>query len=101
MIDLAAHHIDEIRRILREQLPRCEVLAYGSRVEGGAQRYSDLDLAVRAPEGRAAAKRLSAARDAFFESDLPIMVDLVDWHDLSATLRDHVRATAVVIQSAP
>ncbi len=96
MIDLSPTHLDEVRRILRETLPGCEVLAYGSRVEGGAQRYSDLDLAVRASAGQ-----LIAARDAFSESDLPIMIDLVDWQDLPAGLRDHVRATGIVLQSAP
>jgi predicted nucleotidyltransferase len=95
MIDLAPAHLDEVRRILHETLPGCEVLAYGSRVEGGAQRYSDLDLAVHA-----SAEQRFAARDAFSESDLPIMIDLVDWQDLPATLRDHVRATGVVLQPA-
>jgi predicted nucleotidyltransferase len=101
MIDLAPLHLDEVRRILRAQLPHCEVLAYGSRVEGGAQRYSDLDLAVRAPANHAVAEQLFAARDAFSESGLPIMVDVVDWHDLPTTLRDHVRATGILLQPAP
>ncbi len=95
MIDLAPSHLEVVRRIL-QSLPCREVLAYGSRVEGGAGRYSDLDLAVRAPAGQPV-----AARDAFFESDLPIMIDLVDWQDLPAGLRDHIRATGVVLQSAP
>ncbi len=100
MIDLDPSHLEVIHDILQSQLPHHEVLAYGSRVEGGARSYSDLDLAVRAPAGRASASRLAAARDAFSESDLPIMIDLVDWQDLPAGLRDHIRTHGVVLQPA-
>ena len=96
MIDLAPAQLEVIRRILRESLPDCEVLAYGSRVEGGARRYSDLDLAVRGET-----VQLAAARDAFSASDLPILVDLVDWRDMPPGLREHVSATGIILQPAP
>ena len=77
MIDLAPQHIATVRAILREYAPGCEVRAFGSRVTGGARRYSDLDLAIigDAPLGL---MPLGLLQEAFEESDLPIRVDVID-----------------------
>ena len=94
MIDLAPHHLDTVRAILREHAPDCEVRAFGSRVTGGARRYSDLDLAVIGDEPLGLIP-LGLLREAFEESDLPIRVDVIDWHDTSESFRKIIESNCV------
>ena len=57
-----------------------EIWAYGSRVDGSAHEASDLDLVVRAsglsPVNHA---QLSAFKTALWESNIPIIVQVMDW----------------------
>lgn len=79
MIELEPEHHETIKVILRTHVPGIEVRAFGSRVEGKARRYSDLDLVVvgkRAVSGAV----IEQLKDAFSGSDLPMMVDVLDWH---------------------
>ena len=89
MIELDPGHLREVRAILAAHLPGVEVWAYGSRVRGTAQRFSDLDLAVLA-DGELAPEVMDALRDAFSESMLPMLVDVHDWHDMSESFRGMV-----------
>ena len=79
---------------MREYAPDCEVRAFGSRVTGGARPYSDLDLAIigEAPLGLVS---LGLIKEAFEESDLPIRVDVIDWHDTSESFRKIIESNCV------
>ena len=46
MIDLDEKSLQIVKELLRQHVPECKVLAFGSRVTGTASRYSDLDLAI-------------------------------------------------------
>ncbi len=70
--------LHEVRTILKEHVPECEVWAFGSRIGAGSKRFSDLDLAVVATTPLST-RRLALLASAFEESDLPIKVDVVDW----------------------
>lgn len=96
MIDLESGCLEEIRAIVRKHAPGREVRAFGSRVEGTAEKYSDLDLAIMGDEpiGEDAMERL---RDAFSESDLPILVDVCQWSGLPAFLRERIRNNSEVV----
>lgn len=50
MIDLAAEQITLVKEFLAAHVPGSEVIAFGSRVSGGAKPYSDLDLVIRGQE---------------------------------------------------
>ena len=101
MIDLDEKHLAEVLAILSEHVPECEVRAFGSRVGGNAQRYSDLDLALVGQE-KLDWRRLEGLKDAFAESDLPIMVDVLDWHAISPEFRGVIeRRYAVVRKPLP
>ena len=89
MIDLAPKHLAEVKRILAEHVPGVEVRAYGSRVSGTARNHSDLDLALLAEE-IIDRRTLEAIKDAFSESDLPFMVDVLDWHAVSDSFRQAI-----------
>ena len=86
MLDLEPGQLATVRSIMRSTLPNVRVWAFGSRVQGRAKRFSDLDLAV---EGEAALEwqQLFALKDAFSESDLPITVDVLDLRSISPEFR--------------
>ena len=93
MIDLPPQQLAEVRRLLAEHVPQATALAYGSRVRGTARPASDLDIALRAT-GPLPAAQLETLRDALAASDLPILVDVVDYHAVSAAFRQIIDAWA-------
>ncbi len=86
MINMEEKYLTQIKRILHDKVPELEVRAYGSRVNGSAEKYSDLDLAL-VGDGPLDWREIAALKDAFSESDLPFMVDIVDWHAISPEFR--------------
>ena len=86
MIDLEQKHLAIVKSILKKQIPTVEVRVFGSRVKGTAKRYSDLDLALMTKEPLTLAQ-LGDIKDAFSISNLPIMVDVVDWQRISPQFR--------------
>lgn len=82
MLDISPKQLEVIRSILRTHVPNARAWAYGSRVQGRAKRFSDLDLAVKA-EKELGLTEIFTLKDAFSESDLPIKVDLLDLHCVS------------------
>lgn len=100
MTDLSDAHLAEVRRILAYDVPGCRVLAYGSRVTGGAKPSSDLDLAVVGPT-RLPDKILVHLRDMFAISDLPFSVDVLDWHRIPADFREVIQRDGELIFPQP
>jgi len=82
MIDLEAKHLAIVKKILKKHVPNCETRVFGSRITGKARKYSDLDLAVKA-NSPLTLMQLGDLKDAFSESDLPILVDVLDWSRVS------------------
>ena len=99
MIDLAPHHLETVESILAEHVPDCEVRAFGSRAKWEGWEYSDLDLAV-VRNNKHDWQTIPRLKEAFEESDLPIRVDVLDWHDLAEDFREAVVADCVVVQQA-
>ena len=100
MIDLAPHHLETVRRILAEHMPDCEVRAFGSRAKWEGHDYSDLDLAVVC-EDEANGRAIERLKEAFEDSDLPIRVDVLDWHAIAEDFRKAIESDCVVVQQAP
>ncbi len=98
-IDLNPRSLRTVERILADHVPHCEVRAYGSRAKWEAKDYSDLDLAV-VGDGPTDPRILGDLREAFEESDLPIRVDVVDWHTIDDAFRSRIEPEFVVIQQA-
>lgn len=96
MLDVRAEHVELVRSLLRAHVPGCEVWAFGSRVDGTAKAYSDLDLVLVGPAATDQSV-LSRLTEAFQESDLPFRVDLLDWHRISASFREVIMSRYLVI----
>ena len=94
-LDLSPKQLELVITILKTYIPAYPVLAFGSRVTGQARKYSDLDLAVIAPQ----ALRLQdygVLREAFEDSDLDICVDIIDWPRASPEFRRCVEQSGMV-----
>lgn len=97
MIDLEDKYLNEVKRILSKHEPTCEVYAFGSRVTGSARKYSDLDLVLVGRE-QIDWRRIEELKDAFSESDLPIIIDVLDWHTVPKSFRKLIKKGSEMIQ---
>jgi predicted nucleotidyltransferase len=83
--------LSKIRGILRRHLPAgVDVLVFGSRAHGrNLKPFSDLDLCLRGKQP-VPVPVLEGLDAAFRESDLPIKVDIIDWHCGAPEFRDAI-----------
>lgn len=88
-IDLEPRLLDQVMQILRAHVPECEVWAFGSRIGSASKKFSDLDLAIVA-ETALPTRRLAMLANAFEESDLPIKVDVMDWHTTARPFQQQI-----------
>jgi len=86
MICISGDEQKIILDIIQEHAPDCRVLAFGSRQNGTAKNYSDLDLAFVGKDKLGLARRFQL-ENAFSESDLPFRVDVLDYNALSPEFR--------------
>ncbi|HRC85618.1 MAG TPA: nucleotidyltransferase domain-containing protein [Thermoanaerobaculia bacterium] len=89
-----------VERILALCAPGLEVRAFGSRVHGRHLKpFSDLDLAVVAPQGLAVEELLELKR-AFRDSDLPFRVDVIDYSQATGGFRAEIDRAFEILQAA-
>lgn len=88
-----------VQSILKQHIPQRTVWAFGSRVNGHAKPYSDLDLVILGDEPLSLAEH-AALTDGFSESDLPFKVDLVDWNLIGEEFQQIIKQDYYVIQAA-
>lgn len=96
-IDLRPSDWGELNRVLKKVLSGVTVWAFGSRVNGTAKPYSDLDLAIVTDQALSF-ERLAVIKEAFDESDLSIRVDVVDWAATSAHFQQIILRDKVSLQ---
>jgi len=102
-LDLPPDYLALVRRLLGSHVPTAEVWAYGSRIRGEAHEGSDLDLVVRNPEDLSRPQNdLWELREAFSESEIPILVDVFDWARIPEEFRREIsRAHVPVWEASP
>ncbi len=99
-LDLQPSYLRMLTAILDQHVPDAEVWAYGSRVNGGAHESSDLDLVIRLPgQLQQTQKSLPRLRDALQESNLPILVEVLDWARIPEPFRREIERQHVVVMS--
>ncbi len=97
MLNLSDAQLSLLQHLLSSHVPDVTVWAFGSRVKGTAKAWSDLDL-VLVDKQALPPKQVFKLQDALEESDLPMKVDLVDWHDISAEFQQLILKNYQVIQ---
>jgi len=98
-LHLSERYLQMAMEILRSHLPNAEVWAYGSRVNGDCYEASDLDLVVRQPDNlRHAQANYSDIIEAFSDSNLPIIVQLVDWARIPIEFQEEILANHALVQ---
>ena len=102
-LDLPDAYLRQVLALIDGHAPGAEVWAYGSRTAGTAHATSDLDLVLRSyPDPRQPVPTLSRLRNAFSESDLPILVEVLDWARIPEALREEIgRRHVVLLTAAP
>jgi predicted nucleotidyltransferase len=79
-------------------VPKAIVWAYGSRTKSQAHQGSDLDLVIIFPEPTMALKQLPLLREAIKESDLSILVDILDWDTLPSAFQEEIKTHHVILK---
>ena len=88
-----------VQTLLQRWVPDALVMAYGSRVKGGCHEGSDLDLVIQNPVNpEQAIREMPSLKQAFSESDIPILVDVMDWAYLPKSYRDEINKINVIVQ---
>ena len=87
---------DTVREILHRRIPDRTVWAFGSRANGKARKFSDLDLVVVGSEPVPNDIYDQLVED-FDDSDLPIRVDLLDWNRIDDHFKPYIIEHHVVL----
>ncbi|MFA5866020.1 MAG: nucleotidyltransferase domain-containing protein [Phycisphaerae bacterium] len=97
MIDIEEKYLAEIQWILKDHVPECEVRVFGSRIKGKAEKFSDLDLVLVGGE-KLDWRKIELLKDAFASSNLPMMIDIIDWYAISDEFKAVIEKHYEIIQ---
>lgn len=95
ILHLADSELKKIKNIIKTLYPAAEIWAYGSRVSGNCHEGSDLDLAIidfGVPKGS-----VQLIREAFRESDIPILIDIRYWEDLPISFQEEIKKSYLIL----
>lgn len=95
-INLEPEHLALVRGILAKQVPTYQAWAFGSRVRGTSQPFSDLDICLRAEQPMGYEEKANL-KLAFSESDLPFTVDIVDLNCCSAVFAQDIERNRILL----
>jgi hypothetical protein len=96
-LDLPSDWQQEIKAILVQYMPNATAWVFGSRVTGKAKQWSDCDI-VLLTQTPINWQQLERLKDAFSESNLPIMIDVSDWSTLPLFLQEKIKQQHIQIQ---
>ncbi len=97
--DVSPDQLTIIQSILKQYVPTCRVVAFGSRVTQTARDTSDLDLCLMSDK-RISFATLANLRDAFSQSRLPYKVDVIDWSAITPDFQKLISENYLEIQAA-
>ena len=81
--------------LLNQYLPHTTIWAYGSRIKGNAQPWSDLDLVVFT--GAEQGYQVSLLKEALEESNLTFRVQIFEWDSLPDNFKTNIKAQHEVL----
>tara|TARA_Y100000590_G_C15732923_1_gene1017660 strand:+ start:501 stop:812 length:312 start_codon:yes stop_codon:yes gene_type:complete len=81
------NQVQLIKKIFNKYLgPKPKRFLFGSRIEGGFRKNSDLDILIQ-NESPIDFATLSKLKEEFEESSLPYKVDLMEWNRIPETIK--------------
>ena len=86
MLDLDPKYIDFIKETILAEIPNVEMYIFGSRVQGNALEYSDVDIALKNEE-KISIESILKLKVKFENSTFPYKVDIVDLKNLKDEFR--------------
>lgn len=86
MLDLDPKYINFIKETILAEIPNVEIYIFGSRVQGNALEYSDVDIALKNEE-KISIESILKLRIKFENSTFPYKVDIVDLKNLKDEFR--------------
>ena len=86
MLDLDPKYIDFIKETILAEIPNVEIYIFGSRMQGNALEYSDVDIALKDKEKISIESTLKL-KVKFENSTFPYKVDIVDLKNLKDEFR--------------
>lgn len=100
-LDIRADCLQEVLRLLKIYLPEAEIWAFGSRVRGTAIETSDLDLVARHPKelNQYQPGAFWDLKEAFSDSNLPFLVDILDWATIPKSFQQEISKKYVILQT--
>lgn len=81
--------------VFKNYCPDAEIWAYGSRINGDAHEASDLDLVVKSFND--VNKSLSELRELINDSDIPIIVDILEFDKIPFSFQKEIEKDYISI----
>jgi len=94
-IHVSPKFLNEIKEIIKKNCPKAIVWAYGSRVDRTSHEGSDLDLVIK-DYGQKNVNYLKL-KEALQESNIPFLVDIIEFDGLSESFQAEIQKQYVVI----
>lgn len=95
LIDVEPHHLEMVQSVLSRHVPYKVVWAYGSRVKWTATERSDLDIVVF----NASDRELGNLKDAFDESEIPFIVQVLNWESIPDDFKENIKQKYYILQT--
>lgn len=95
-LDLEEKYKEFIKTSIKNILPNVKIYIYGSRVKGTAQKYSDVDIAVKCPT-KIPFEKILKLKAYFEDSTFPYQVDLIDLDSISEKFSNLIKDDLVEI----
>lgn len=93
-LHLPEKYLALVQGLIKKHLPDAEVWAYGSRVTGQSHEASDLDLVVLNADD---CIKVETFREALRSSNIPILIDVMDWQRIPQSFKDEINRKHIVI----
>ena len=87
--------LEEIITIIRKFYPKSVVWAYGSRIKNDIHSGSDLDLVIK--DFGQENGQISVLKEAFTESNIPFLIDVLEFDRLPKSFQKEIEEKYVVI----
>ncbi|MDH5424066.1 MAG: nucleotidyltransferase domain-containing protein [Gammaproteobacteria bacterium] len=94
-LDLPPKYQKELVKLIKEYMPDSNVWAYGSRITPSHHDTSDLDIVIQ--QKKHSIDKLVDLKDAIKNSNIPILVDVMDWDLIPESFKEEIQKKHISI----